>query len=167
MAILDPQSFECLSHSDEQTERLGARLGAMSVPGTVVALIGQLGAGKTQFARGFGAGWGAEQVLRSPTFTLVQEHHRPADGQTLYHIDLYRTSSLREISSLGLDEILDDPEAISLVEWADRAEAALPARAIRVKFDVINTSKRGLMFSTKSDETWKILLKLRRELFGV
>lgn len=167
MAILDPQSFECLSHSDEQTERLGARLGAMSVPGTVVALIGQLGAGKTQFARGFGAGWGAEQVLRSPTFTLVQEHHRPADGQTLYHIDLYRTSSPREISSLGLDEILDDPEAISLVEWADRAEAALPARAIRVKFDVINTSKRGLMFSTKSDETWKILLKLRKELFGV
>lgn len=104
MAILDPHSFECLSHSDEQTERLGARLGAMSPPGTVVALIGQLGAGKTQFARGFGAGWGAEQILRSPTFTLVQEHHRPDDQQTLYHIDLYRTSTPREVSSLGLDE---------------------------------------------------------------
>lgn len=167
MAILDPQSFECLSHSDEQTERLGARLGGMAPPGTVVALVGQLGAGKTQFARGFGAGWGAEQVLRSPTFTLVQQHHRPADAQTLYHIDLYRLGSAHEVNSLGLDEILDDPFAISLVEWADRAPNTLPARAIFVKFDVINTSKRGLMFSTKSAETWKILLKLRKELFGV
>lgn len=76
MALLEQLSFECASHSDEQTQRLGMRLGALLPRRAVVALHGPLGAGKTSFARGVGRGWGAEQLLRSPTFTLVQEHHR-------------------------------------------------------------------------------------------
>ncbi|MCL5274393.1 MAG: tRNA (adenosine(37)-N6)-threonylcarbamoyltransferase complex ATPase subunit type 1 TsaE, partial [Chloroflexi bacterium] len=76
MPVLDPYSFECLSHSEEQTQRLGARLGVLLPAHAIVALIGTLGAGKTQFARGIGAGWGAQQPLRSPSFTLVQEHRR-------------------------------------------------------------------------------------------
>lgn len=167
MAILDARSFECISHSDEQTERLGARLAALAPAGTVVALIGALGAGKTHFARGFGAGWGAGQSLRSPTFTLVQEHRRAIDDQRLYHADLYRAERPADIDSLGLEEIIDDPDAVTVVEWADRAASLIPDTAIRVKFDVISASKRRLTFSTASDQTWRLLLEFRKRTFGV
>lgn len=167
MAILDARSFECISHSDEQTERLGARLAALAPAGTVIALIGTLGAGKTHFARGFGTGWGAQQGLRSPTFTLVQEHRRAADDQRLYHVDLYRAERPADVESLGLEEIIDDPDAVTLIEWAERAVALIPETAVRVKFDVISASKRRLTFSSASEQTWRLLLEFRKRTFGV
>ncbi len=167
MPVLEPLSFECVSHSEEQTQRLGARLAAALPARAIIALYGSLGAGKTQFARGIGLGWGASQPLRSPTFTLVQEHHRAADAHTLYHIDLYRIERAGDLATLGLDEVLDDQTGVAIIEWAERAESLIPNEAIRVRFEIIHENKRRLTFSTQDTVTWQILLAFRKNAFGV
>lgn len=167
MTVLEPLSFECISHSGEQTQRLGMRLGELLPARAVVALCGPLGAGKTQFARGVGAGWGSAQPLRSPTFTLVQEHHRPADDGTLYHVDLYRVEREGDLMSLGLDEVFEDENGVAIVEWAERAVRLIPADALWVRFAISSESKRLLTFSARVDSAWQILLKFRKRVFGV
>ena len=130
-------------------------------------MIGTLGAGKTQFARGIGAGWGSLQPLRSPTFTLVAEHHRARDAHRLYHIDLYRVENAAGLLSLGLEEILADETSVSIIEWAERAGDLIPPEALRVKLELTSESKRMLTFSTRTAETWQLLLAFRRSAFGV
>jgi tRNA threonylcarbamoyladenosine biosynthesis protein TsaE len=169
MPVLDPFTFECISHGEEQTQRLGIRLGALLPSHAVVALNGPLGAGKTQFARGIGVGWGALQPLRSPTFTMVQEHHRAKDDHTLYHIDLYRVENAADLGTLGLDEILDDELSVSIIEWADRAPNVIPRDAITIKLDFTTSqqTKRQLTFHTQDAATWQVLLAFRKSAFGV
>ena len=167
MPVLDTLSFEIVSHSDEQTQRIGARLGTLLPAHLVIALIGPMGAGKTHFSKGVGLGWGADQPLRSPTFTLVQEHHRAGDRATLYHIDLYRAERRADLHGLGLEEIFEDEQAIALVEWAERAEGLLPKDTLRVHIDVTSPTKRQLTFSTQSEQTWPVLQALRKSVYGV
>ena len=102
---------------------LGARLGAAAHPGTVVALHGDLGAGKTVLARGVGQGLGVTTRVASPTFVLVQAHE--GGRLPLWHADLYRLDDPEELEQLGLDEMLEGP-GVTLVEWADRFPAVLP-----------------------------------------
>jgi tRNA threonylcarbamoyladenosine biosynthesis protein TsaE len=165
MTILDPFSFEVSSGSEEQTLRLGARLGALLPKRMCVALQGELGAGKTAFSRGVGEGWNADQPLRSPTFTLVQCHRRD-NGDVLYHVDLYRVQNTNDLASIGLEEILD-ADAICLIEWSERASHMIPSDALRVDIRVISETKRQLKFSANSEETWKILVAFRKSAFGI
>jgi tRNA threonylcarbamoyladenosine biosynthesis protein TsaE len=167
MPILDPYSFECMSHGEEQTQRLGYRLGALLPARAIIALIGMLGAGKTQLARGVGAGWGSLQPLRSPTFTVVAEHHRARDTHVLYHIDLYRVENAAALQSLGVEEILADEQSVCIIEWAERAGNLIPPDAVRVKLELTSESKRLLTFSTQATATWQLLLAFRRSAFGV
>ena len=167
MALLEPLSFECTSNSDDQTQRLGARLGALLPKHAVIALHGPMGAGKTSFARGIGAGWGADQMLRSPTFTLVQQHHRAQDDAILVHIDLYRAESSDALASLGLSEILDDEHSVTLIEWPEHAETLLPKDTIHIKLVVTSDTKRQFTFSTQDNAAWQVLLRFRKSAFGV
>ena len=167
MPILDPYSFECVSHGEEQTQRLGYRLGALLPAHAIIALTGPLGAGKTQFARGIGVGWGSLQPLRSPTFTVVAEHHRAKDAHILYHIDLYRMENAAALRSLGVEEILADEHSVCIIEWAERAGELIPPDALRLKLELTSESKRLLTFSTKATTTWQLLLAFRRSAFGV
>jgi tRNA threonylcarbamoyladenosine biosynthesis protein TsaE len=167
MPVLEPLSFEVVSHSDEQTQRIGARLGVLLPNPCIVALQGEMGAGKTHFAKGVGQGWGAEQALRSPTFTLIQEHHRAKDHATLYHIDLYRAESEGDVQSIGLDEILEADDAISLIEWPDRIMNKLPLETIKVKLEIASETKRQMTFSTQATTTWQVLLAFRKSVYGV
>ncbi len=105
--------------------------------------------------------------MRSPTFTLVQEHHRPSDDRTLYHIDLYRIERERDLMSLGLDEVFEDEDGVVIVEWAERADNLIPADALWVKFAIASESKRLLTFSTQADNAWQVLLMFRKRVFGV
>lgn len=108
--------------SAAETLALGRRLAARLAPGDVVALGGDLGAGKTHLAKGVAAGLGLDpDAVTSPTFTIVQEH----GGGRLLHLDLYRVETEREVSGLGLDELLDG-DAVALVEWPERARGWLP-----------------------------------------
>ena len=168
MSILAPQSFEVFSHGEEQTERIGARLGEVLKPGTIITLSGPLGAGKTHFARGVGIGWGVVQDLRSPTFTMVQVHRRQVakGSQLLYHIDLYRTTGASDVRSLGLDELLDDEHTVTLIEWPERLNGALPDCAIRVTLTPLSETRRQLLFATNDAHNWQLLLAFRKRVFG-
>ena len=112
----------------EATQGLAARIARCATPGTVLALSGDLGAGKTCFIQGFAAGLGVEGPVTSPTFIMVAEH---AGRLPLYHVDLYRTESLGEIRRLGLEEMLDGA-GVTAIEWAERAEPLLPSRTVRI-----------------------------------
>jgi tRNA threonylcarbamoyladenosine biosynthesis protein TsaE len=115
--------------SAEATQALAEGIGRRSAPATVIALHGDLGAGKTCFIQGLAAGLDVGTPVTSPTFVMIAEH---AGRLPLYHVDLYRTESLAEIRALGLDELLDG-EGVTAIEWAEKAEALLPARTVRVR----------------------------------
>ena len=113
-----------ISHDPAETQALGRAEGARCAAGDVVALCGDLGAGKTQFVKGLVAGLGATSEVTSPTFTLIHEY----DGGRLpvYHFDFYRLDSAAEAIALGLDEYLDGT-GVSVIEWADKFPDLLPA----------------------------------------
>ncbi|MFW5893621.1 MAG: tRNA (adenosine(37)-N6)-threonylcarbamoyltransferase complex ATPase subunit type 1 TsaE [Verrucomicrobiota bacterium] len=118
-----------VSPSPEWTESYAARLASRCAGGTVLALFGNLGAGKSVFARGFARGLGITEPVTSPTFALVQEYPCP-DGKLFVHADMYRINDPLEIAGTGLEEHMFAPATITLVEWAERIEEALlPDRA--------------------------------------
>lgn len=109
--------------SVDETRALGRALGAVAPPGAVVALTGDLGAGKTAFAQGFAAGLGVTGHVQSPTFVVAQDH--PDGRLPLVHADLYRVESAAELEQVGLEDRLDG-RTVVLVEWADRFPELLP-----------------------------------------
>jgi tRNA threonylcarbamoyladenosine biosynthesis protein TsaE len=121
-----------LSTSPDETRTFGRRLGAAAAPGTVLALIGPLGAGKTQLAKGVAEGLGITGVVNSPTFVLMNEH--PGPRLRMYHIDAYRLDDPEDASAAGL---LDDRQAdgVTVIEWADRLEAWVPAERLVIWLD--------------------------------
>jgi tRNA threonylcarbamoyladenosine biosynthesis protein TsaE len=126
-AARDPVTVTCASA--EATRALAAVIARRATPGTVVALSGDLGAGKTCFIQGLAEGLGVEGPVTSPTFIMIAEH---AGRLPLYHVDLYRTESLAEIRGLGLEELLEGG-GVTAIEWAEKAEPLLPPGAIRVR----------------------------------
>jgi tRNA threonylcarbamoyladenosine biosynthesis protein TsaE len=112
------------------TRALGARLAGLVRGGDAIALVGDLGAGKTTFTAGFAAALGAEAT--SPTFSLVNEY--AARGVLIWHVDLYRVVHARELPELGIDELAGNPAGVLLVEWADQFPEVLPADHLRLEF---------------------------------
>ncbi len=133
-------SGEFVSHSAQATFDLAERLGAQLTGRAVLLLSGDLGAGKTVFAKGLAAGLGIDPTeVTSPSFTLVNEY---AGRLRLYHIDLYRldAGACRE---LGLAEIFAGEQAVTFIEWAERLEEA-PAGATRVEIEYLSDSERRI-----------------------
>ncbi|MBO4630824.1 MAG: tRNA (adenosine(37)-N6)-threonylcarbamoyltransferase complex ATPase subunit type 1 TsaE [Lentisphaeria bacterium] len=122
---------EFYTHSAAETRSLAAKIASETPNGTVFALDGNLGAGKTVFASGFAAGLGITEPVSSPTFTIVQEYPW-GNGKMLYHMDLYRISDSDAALAFGIDDFLFDPNAISIIEWPERAEDLYPPEAIRI-----------------------------------
>jgi len=164
--ILDQNTVDFISHSPEQTQRLGVRLGELLQAGDLICLEGDLGSGKTCLVQGIGRGWGVAERLISPTFTLVHEYRRPRDGLYFYHIDLYRVNSSQELYSLGLDEYLDDSEAVAAIEWAEHARGTLPPERLWVTLRHIDSTRRGLLFSAQGPRYEVCLQTFRRRAFG-
>lgn len=124
--------------SAAETLALGRRLAGRLAPGDVVALGGDLGAGKTHLAKGVAAGLGLDpDAVTSPTFTIVQEH---GDGRLL-HLDLYRLETERDVAGLGLGELLDG-DAIALVEWPERARGWLPEGTLWLRLAHLGGDRR-------------------------
>jgi tRNA threonylcarbamoyladenosine biosynthesis protein TsaE len=118
-----------ISHSEEATIDAGASLAARLHPGSVVALYGDLGSGKTRFVKGISRGLGVRETVASPTFTIVNEHR---DGRIpLYHFDCYRLRSAAELEEIGFDEYIYG-NGVCVVEWAEMIEERLPQQ----RFDV-------------------------------
>ena len=119
-----------VSHSPEETERIGAELARDLGPGSVIALRGDLGAGKTVLARGIAKGLGidARQVI-SPTFTLLRTY--TGGRLPLYHFDVYRLDGPEELLDIGMDD-LDLEGGVMIAEWAERVEEVLPKERLDV-----------------------------------
>lgn len=116
------------THSVEETEALGAELAAEAQAGWVIGLSGELGAGKTAFVRGFARGMGYLGRVHSPTFALLNEYR--GGRLPIHHLDLYRLGSVEEVRGAGLDEYLERPEGVALVEWIGRwIDGGQPGRA--------------------------------------
>lgn len=108
-----------ISHSPAETETLGETLGRRAKRGLVIALSGDLGAGKTQLVKGIARGLGIPARVHSPTFTLVNIY---SGGRlTLFHLDLYRLETQHQIQSAGIEEYLS-PDGVAVIEWAERLE---------------------------------------------
>lgn len=161
--ILGPDTLEFFSRSPEQTRRVAMRLGERLQPGDLVALTGDLGAGKTTFVQGLTAGWGSTDPVTSPTFVLVNLYRRP-DGHQLAHLDAYRLQGAADAWTLDLDALLAQGPLV--VEWADRIETALPADGLWVHLEHIDAEQRGLRFQARGPRARAHLQALRRILYG-
>lgn len=124
----------------EETEALGAQLAERLAPGDVIALTGDLGAGKTCFTQGVARGLGVRGRAVSPTFVLVNEYH---GRLPVHHVDAYRTESLTELLDLGLEELFGG-DGVTIVEWADKLAPLLPGRTIRVHIDGVGDEPRRI-----------------------
>ncbi len=113
-----------------ETQNVAALLAALSKPGDLILLLGDLGAGKTAFTQGFGRALGVTQPITSPTFTLAQQYE--GDAMRVHHLDVYRLEQLDEVTDLGLPELLDD-NAVVLIEWGDAIVPMLPADYLEVR----------------------------------
>jgi tRNA threonylcarbamoyladenosine biosynthesis protein TsaE len=121
------------SRSPEETRAAGRALGAVLEPGDVVLLDGQLGAGKTVFAKGIAEGLGVDETVVSPTFTLAREY----EGRLrLLHVDVYRLDHVQEFLDLGLEDLAAD-DAVTVVEWGDAVAAELPADHLEVRLALV------------------------------
>ncbi len=119
-----------ITASAAQTQDLAAALAGTALPGDLVLLAGEMGAGKTAFAQGFARGLGITDQVTSPTFTIVQEYSGGRLG--MHHLDVYRLETLREVADLGLSEMLDE-DAVMLVEWGDAVLPALPDQYLELR----------------------------------
>jgi len=133
-----------ISHSPAETEALGEKFGRAAAPGQIIALSGDLGAGKTQFVRGLARGLGISGRVHSPTFTLVNEY---GGGRLkLFHLDLYRLETPAQIISAGIEEFLQ-PDGVTVMEWAERlTQAELKGRTIFVRLNILSETEREIIY---------------------
>jgi tRNA threonylcarbamoyladenosine biosynthesis protein TsaE len=135
------------THSAEETTELGRQLAAEIKPGSVVLLRGELGAGKTTLAKGIAEGFNAAEAaaVTSPTFTLIHEYRGP--GATIYHIDLYRIDTRRELDTLALDDLMDG-SGILLIEWGEKFERFRRERDVEIAIEHKGGDDRLVLFSS-------------------
>ena len=115
--------------NERETMRFGRRLAESAKPGTVIALTGDLGAGKTTLTKAIAAGLGVQETVTSPTFTIVREYR--SGRLPLFHFDVYRVGDIEEMYELGYEEYFYDG-GVCVVEWADLIEEILPEDAVKI-----------------------------------
>jgi len=131
---------EYITHSEQETEDLGARLSSGLPGGTVVAMYGDLGAGKTAFVRGMARGMGLKCRVSSPTFTIVNEYLGPRD---LIHFDMYRLSGADELFDIGWEDYLNRG-AVCAVEWSENVRDAFFGDEITVTIEKLGDTRRKI-----------------------
>jgi tRNA threonylcarbamoyladenosine biosynthesis protein TsaE len=134
-----------ISHSATETEALGESWGREARRGLVIALSGDLGAGKTQLVKGIARGLGITTRVHSPTFTLVNVYN--GGRLTLFHLDLYRVETTEQILSAGIEEYLR-PEGVAVIEWAERMsnDEFRMDNLRRVKIEILSENERRIVY---------------------
>lgn len=162
-------ALDVISHSPEQTRRIGALLGRSLERGSLILLGGMIGAGKTTLAQGIAHGLRVSDPVTSPTFTIVSEHagvdarERPV---RIYHVDLYRIEDEGDLLSFGFEEYLEDQHAVTIVEWPERGGRLLPAGHLFVEMTTVADSKRSIAFDPRDERYAPVIDGLRREMAG-
>jgi tRNA threonylcarbamoyladenosine biosynthesis protein TsaE len=132
-----------ISNSPAETEAIGQRLAENMGPGSVLALKGDLGSGKTVFVKGLVAGLGSSADVTSPTFTILHEYRR--GRLPVYHFDFFRLKDQQSVERLGLDDYFFG-DGISVIEWADRFPEFIPEQARWVSFEIESETQRAITF---------------------
>lgn len=151
-----------VSHSIKQTQHCGSQLAQHLVPGAVILLEGDLGAGKTTFTKGIASGLGVEGYVNSPTFTLVNEY----EGRLpVYHLDCYRLNSGQEALDFGIEEYLYG-DGVTIIEWPERISEVLPADYIRVTLSYLTDTKRSLRLEPVGPKYVPLMQEFKKSAFG-
>jgi len=146
--------------SEEETRQLGRRIGELAGGGLVLALFGDLGAGKTVFVQGLARGLGVDErtPVTSPTYTLINEY--PA-AVFLHHVDLYRISDSAELAEIGFDEILTEGGVVA-VEWAERCKEELPEDRLDIRIREAGGNRRTFEMSAGGQQSGDLLQALEK-----
>lgn len=138
-----------------QTQKIAAKLSRKILKlkpnkkAVVVGLVGELGSGKTVFAKGFAKGLGLKENITSPTFVLEKVYELAKKHRHFVHIDAYRINKSKEMIDLGFKNLIRDPKNIILIEWADRIKNILPKSCIRIKFEHMDKNKRKIWINRR------------------
>jgi tRNA threonylcarbamoyladenosine biosynthesis protein TsaE len=130
-----------ISFDAEETQTIAAEIAHQLVPGSVLSLIGDLGAGKTEFVKGLAKGLGIEDPVTSPTFTLVHEYR--GGRLTLYHLDLYRLISEKELDEIGFDDCLS-AGGVCAIEWGNKYPERLPKECLEIRLTIGENNQRTI-----------------------
>jgi tRNA threonylcarbamoyladenosine biosynthesis protein TsaE len=150
--------FTFTATTEHDTARLGAALAEVLPPGTVVALIGTLGAGKTRLVQAVAAALGVPAgSVTSPTFVLVSEYK--GGRMPVYHFDTYRLKDADEFLALGPDEYFES-DGITFVEWADRVEELLPEERLEIRLEIIGDTERRITIRGTSPQTNELATRI-------
>jgi tRNA threonylcarbamoyladenosine biosynthesis protein TsaE len=161
-------TLELISHSPDETIALGEALASLLRDGDVLLLHGDLGAGKTTLAKGIASALGIEDVVSSPSFSLVNEYDtRLASAVSrLYHLDLYRLQSEGDLATIGFEDLVAPADGVTLVEWPERAATALPERFLLIEIETVAPDSRRMRFvPVPDDDAWTCRIeRLRSQL---
>ena len=149
--------LELISHSPEQTQKLGVSIGELALPGDAFFLVGGLGTGKTCLAQGIAWGLGIKEYAASPSFVVVRELY---GRLPLYHIDLYRLDHIEEIIELGLDDYLYG-NGVCVVEWAEKGLSVLPTEQLLIQISYLSDTERSFQLKSSGKRYLKILNQLK------
>ncbi|HTZ96355.1 MAG TPA: tRNA (adenosine(37)-N6)-threonylcarbamoyltransferase complex ATPase subunit type 1 TsaE [Terriglobales bacterium] len=140
---------EFITHSPEETVALGRTLPAILTPPKLVLLRGDLGAGKTTLVKGIAEGFRAasQEDVTSPTFTLIHEYRGP--GINLYHIDLYRVDTPRQLETLGLDDLIGE-NSVLLIEWGEKFPRFVRERDVEIALERVEENERRVKILTET-----------------
>jgi len=136
-----------ITKSKDETIKLGERIGKTLKPGSFIALIGELGSGKTTFVKGIAKGLGVKnsRYVNSPSFVIIKEYKGKI---LLYHFDVYRLDSADDVAFIGADEYFYG-SGICVVEWADKIKKLLPKQRIEVKIEILKNNSRKICVSSR------------------
>jgi tRNA threonylcarbamoyladenosine biosynthesis protein TsaE len=139
------EAQEFITHSAEETIALGRTLAQLLAPPKIVVLSGDLGAGKTTLVKGIAEGFAAasQEDVTSPTFTLIHEYRGPK--ASLFHIDLYRVDTQRELDTLGLDDLISE-NSILLIEWGEKFSRFVRERDVEIRLERVGETDRKVHF---------------------
>jgi len=152
-------NYMFLSHSPAATLSLGKRMGELLKPESIIALIGELGCGKTLLTRGICAGLGVPlRQVNSPTFVMVNEYR---GRLPVFHMDLYRLGSIDDSFEIGIMDYLNRAgSGVMIIEWAEKVLSLLPSDLLKVEFQVHSARKRQISFSASGDRFGKLFKEL-------
>ncbi len=152
-------SLELVSHSPEQTQKLGQIIGESALPGDVCLLEGELGAGKTCLTQGIAWGLGIQEYALSPSFVIMRELY---GRLPLYHIDLYRLDNIEESMELGLDDYLYG-KGVCVVEWAEKALSILPEKHLFIRIKYLSDTDRSFSIEPNGERYVELVKQLSKQ----
>lgn len=151
--------FSIVTENPEVTKQLGKDLGRSLFAGSIVALTGEFGSGKTTLVQGIGQGLGIKSLIKSPSFVIINEYDGPLP---LYHFDLYRLDNAEEILSLGYQEYFYEKRGVVVIEWAKKIKDLLPKEYLKIDLEIVNLSKRKISGQAYGASYREVIKKMER-----